>query len=97
MHEIFARWNESRLNSYLIEITGDILAYRDEDGEPLVEYILDTAGQKGNREKWTVEAALNQGECADADRGGGFLTVSICNERRESESIEASAGSSQKV
>ena len=36
------------------------------------------------------------GECADADRGGGFLTVSICNERRESESIEASAGSSQK-
>ena len=38
MHEIFARWNESRLNSYLIEITGDILAYRDEDGEPCLLY-----------------------------------------------------------
>ena len=53
MHETFAEWNKGDLDSYLIEITRDILGYKDEDGEPLVEKILDTAGQKGTG-KWTV-------------------------------------------
>lgn len=60
MQEVFGRWNETELNSYLIEITHDILAYRDENGEPVVEKILDTAGQKGTG-KWTGIAALNEG------------------------------------
>ena len=53
MHEVFAQWNEGDLDSYLIEITRDILAKNDEDGTPLVDKILDTAGQKGTG-KWTV-------------------------------------------
>src|SRR5206468_5488835 len=53
MHQVFKEWNEGDLESYLIEITRDILAFQDEDGQPLVERILDTAGQKGTG-KWTV-------------------------------------------
>ena len=53
MHSVFKKWNESELDSYLIEITRDILGYRDVDGQPLVEKILDTAGQKGTG-KWTI-------------------------------------------
>jgi 6-phosphogluconate dehydrogenase len=60
MHQIFKEWNEGELESYLIEITRDILAYKDSDGEPLVEKILDTAGQKGTG-KWTVVASLDLG------------------------------------
>jgi len=60
MHEVFKEWNEGELDSYLIEITRDILAYKDEDGEPMVEKILDTAGQKGTG-KWTGIAALDLG------------------------------------
>lgn len=60
MHEVFKEWNEGELSSYLIEITRDILEYKDEDGEALVEKILDTAGQKGTG-KWTAVAALDQG------------------------------------
>lgn len=60
MHEIFAEWNKTELDSYLIEITRDILAYKDEDGSPLVDKILDTAGQKGTG-KWTAIAALDEG------------------------------------
>ncbi len=60
MHNIFKEWNEGELESYLIEITRDILAYKDEDGLPLVEKILDTAGQKGTG-KWTVIASLDTG------------------------------------
>jgi 6-phosphogluconate dehydrogenase len=60
MHRIFADWNEGELDSYLIEITRDILGYRDEDGDPLVEKILDTAGQKGTG-KWTAMSALETG------------------------------------
>jgi 6-phosphogluconate dehydrogenase len=60
MHEVFKEWNEGELDSYLIEITKDILAYKDEDGSALVEKILDTAGQKGTG-KWTGIAALDQG------------------------------------
>ncbi len=60
MHNIFKAWNEAELNSYLIEITRDIMAYKDDDGQPLVEKILDAAGQKGTG-KWTVVAALDTG------------------------------------
>ena len=60
MFNVFKEWNNGDLDSYLIEITRDILAYNDEDGEPLVEKILDTAGQKGTG-KWTGIAALNLG------------------------------------
>ncbi|MBP9017647.1 MAG: decarboxylating NADP(+)-dependent phosphogluconate dehydrogenase [Paludibacteraceae bacterium] len=59
-HEVFKKWNTGKLDSYLIEITRDILAFKDEDGTPLVEKILDTAGQKGTG-KWTVDAALDLG------------------------------------
>ncbi len=60
MHEVFAAWNKTELDSYLIEITRDILAHKDADGSPLVEKILDTAGQKGTG-KWTGIAALDEG------------------------------------
>ena len=60
MHEIFSEWNNSELDSYLIEITRDILGYKDENGERTVDYILDTAGQKGTG-KWTVISSLDQG------------------------------------
>jgi 6-phosphogluconate dehydrogenase len=60
MSEVFTEWNKGELNSYLIEITRDILKYRDSDGQPLVEKILDTAGQKGTG-KWTGISALEFG------------------------------------
>jgi len=60
MHEVFAAWNETELDSYLIEITRDILGYKDENGETTVNYILDTAGQKGTG-KWTAISALDEG------------------------------------
>jgi 6-phosphogluconate dehydrogenase len=60
MHEVFGEWNKGELNSYLIEITRDILAFKDADGQPLVDKILDTAGQKGTG-KWTVESSQNLG------------------------------------
>jgi 6-phosphogluconate dehydrogenase len=53
LHEVFKEWNTGELDSYLIEITRDIFAYKDTDGSPLVDKILDTAGQKGTG-KWTV-------------------------------------------
>ena len=59
-HEVFKQWNKGELDSYLIEITADILAFKDEDGSPLVEKILDTAGQKGTG-KWTAITALDLG------------------------------------
>jgi len=60
MNQVFAEWNKGELNSYLIEITRDILAYKDADGQPLVDKILDTAGQKGTG-KWTVISSANLG------------------------------------
>lgn len=60
MYAVFKQWNEGDLDSYLIEITRDIMAFRDEDGEPLVDKILDTAGQKGTG-KWTGVTALDLG------------------------------------
>ncbi|MFO7820969.1 MAG: decarboxylating NADP(+)-dependent phosphogluconate dehydrogenase [Lentisphaeria bacterium] len=61
MHDAFAEWNDGKLDSYLIEITRDILAYQDENGEQVLDYILDTAGQKGTG-KWTAIAALEEGQ-----------------------------------
>jgi len=60
MSDVFGEWNKGELDSFLIEITRDILAYEDEKGEPLVEKILDKAGQKGTG-KWTAISALEQG------------------------------------
>ncbi|MDR1575133.1 MAG: decarboxylating NADP(+)-dependent phosphogluconate dehydrogenase [Treponema sp.] len=60
MGDVFDAWNRGSLNSYLIEITRDILRYKDGDGRPLAEKILDTAGQKGTG-KWTGIAALEFG------------------------------------
>ena len=60
MHDVFAEWNKGELDSYLIEITRDILAYKDEEGKEVVDLILDAAGQKGTG-KWTVVAALDDG------------------------------------
>jgi len=60
MHTVFTEWNKGDLDSYLIEITRDILGYKDEDGKPLVDRILDTAGQKGTG-KWTGISSLDLG------------------------------------
>jgi len=60
MHEVFAQWNETELDSYLVEITRDILGYKDDKGETVVDHILDAAGQKGMG-KWTVISALDEG------------------------------------
>ncbi len=61
MHDVFSRWNAGQLDSYLIEITRDILAFKDpESGRPMLDLILDTAGQKGTG-KWTVVSACDLG------------------------------------
>jgi 6-phosphogluconate dehydrogenase len=60
MHTVFAEWQQGELNSYLIEITRDILAFKDTDGQPMVDKILDTAGQKGTG-KWTVMSSQELG------------------------------------
>src|SRR5476651_1580238 len=57
IHDVFAEWNKGELDSYLIEISRDIMAFKDTDGTPLVDKILDTAGQKGTG-KWTVINSL---------------------------------------
>jgi 6-phosphogluconate dehydrogenase len=60
MQPVFAEWNKGELDSYLIEITSHILAYKDTDGQPLVDKILDVAGQKGTG-KWTVMSSMDLG------------------------------------
>jgi 6-phosphogluconate dehydrogenase len=60
MSEVFSQWNKGDLESYLIEITADILRFKDEDGKPLIDNILDAAGQKGTG-KWTAIAAFDLG------------------------------------
>ena len=61
MHDVFSAWNQSELDSYLIEITRDILGYKTEAGEAVIDSILDTAGQKGTG-KWTAVSALELGQ-----------------------------------
>jgi 6-phosphogluconate dehydrogenase len=60
MHLVFKKWNSGELDSYLVEITRNILVYKDDDGKPLVDKILDTAGQKGTG-KWTSVTSLDLG------------------------------------
>ena len=61
LHEVFAEWNKGELDSYLIEITADIFKkYDEETGKPMVDIILDKAGQKGTG-KWTSQSALDLG------------------------------------
>lgn len=60
MHHVFADWNKGDLDSFLVEITANILAKKDDDGQPLVDKILDTAGQKGTG-KWTVISSQDLG------------------------------------
>ena len=61
LHQVFTRWNTGRLDSYLVEITRDIFGYRDpKSGKPLVDLILDAAGQKGTG-KWMVNSSLDLG------------------------------------
>lgn len=60
MSQVFAEWNKGKLDSYLIEITSEILAHVDEEGEHVVNKILDTAGQKGTG-KWTAVSSLDSG------------------------------------
>ena len=60
MSEVFGKWNRGDLDSYLIEITRDILVKKDDEGRDVLDYILDTAGQKGTG-KWTATAALDAG------------------------------------
>ncbi|NLO40583.1 MAG: decarboxylating NADP(+)-dependent phosphogluconate dehydrogenase [Ruminiclostridium sp.] len=86
MHEVFKEWNEGELSSYLIEITRDILAYKDEDGKPIVDKILDTAGQKGTG-KWTGIAALDEGVPLTLI---GEAVFSRCLSAMKAERVEAS-------
>jgi 6-phosphogluconate dehydrogenase len=60
LHEIFAEWNKGELDSYLVEISTTIFAKKDDDGQPMIDKILDTAGQKGTG-KWTAISALDLG------------------------------------
>lgn len=60
MGDVFSKWNKGVLDSFLIEITRDIMYFNDDDGQPLVEKILDKAGQKGTG-KWTAINALDLG------------------------------------
>jgi 6-phosphogluconate dehydrogenase len=85
MHDVFTEWNKTELDSYLIEITRDILAYKDTDGEPIVNKILDTAGQKGTG-KWTGIAALDEGVPLTLI---GEAVFSRCLSAMKSERIEA--------
>jgi 6-phosphogluconate dehydrogenase len=61
LHAVFTDWNRGELDSYLIEISSQIFAHKDEDGQPLLDKILDTAGQKGTG-KWAATSALDLGQ-----------------------------------
>lgn len=86
MHKVFKKWNSGSLDSYLIEITRDIMAFKDEDGSPLVEKILDTAGQKGTG-KWTGISALDMGMPVTLI---GEAVFSRCLSALKDERVEAS-------
>ena len=100
MHEVFLRWNEGPLESYLIRITADILAYRDADGGYLLDRILDTAGQKGTG-KWASIAALDEGvpltligeavfaRCLSADKDGRVRASQAFECSHEKQAISA--------
>ncbi|HRU01852.1 MAG TPA: decarboxylating NADP(+)-dependent phosphogluconate dehydrogenase, partial [Victivallales bacterium] len=87
LHQIFKEWNKGELDSYLIEITRDIFARKDEEtGKPLVDMILDTAGQKGTG-KWTSQSALDLGAPAPTIAEAVFARcISAIKEERVSAS-----------
>ena len=91
MHEVFGEWNRGDLESYLIEITGNIMAKKDnETGKPMIHVILDTAGQKGTG-KWTSQVALDLGIPAQTIAEAVFArTVSAIKEERAAASKELS-------
>ncbi len=93
MHEVFAEWDKGELDSYLISITTDIMKTKDEDGSPLVEKILDTAGQKGTG-KWTVISASEMGVPVTLI---GEAVFSRCLSARKNERVEASGQISGEV
>src|SRR5665647_2604109 len=86
MHLVFNEWNKRELDSYLIEITRDILAFKDTDNKPLVDKILDTAGQKGTG-KWTAVTALDHGIPLTLI---GEAVFSRCLSSEKNERVEAS-------
>ncbi|MCD6123128.1 MAG: NADP-dependent phosphogluconate dehydrogenase [Spirochaetales bacterium] len=89
MHETFADWNRGELDSYLIEITADILSKKDQEtGHPLVEVILDKAGQKGTG-KWTGQSALDLGIAAPTIAEAVFARCisAVKEERVEAEKV----------
>ena len=87
MHKVFKEWNTGDLDSYLVEITRDILAFKDEDGSALVEKILDTAGQKGTG-KWTGISSLDLGVPVTLI---GEAVFARCLSAMKEERVEASA------
>ncbi len=94
LHQVFATWNEGDLDSYLIEITRDIFARTDEEtGEPLVEMILDRAGQKGTG-KWTSQSALDLGVAAPTIAEAVFARCmsAVKEERAAAAKVLGSAG-----
>ena len=90
LHEVFAEWNKGELDSYLIEITSQIFAKKDEDGAPLVDKILDTAGQKGTG-KWTVISALDTGQPVTLIGEVGVRALPLGAEGRARGGVEDSA------
>src|SRR5664280_2998656 len=87
MHAVFTEWNKGELDSYLIEITRDILGYKDENGEYVVDKILDTAGQKGTG-KWTSVSSLDLGIPLTLI---GEAVFSRCLSAMKADRVEASA------
>ncbi len=81
LHEVFAEWNKGELDCFLIEISSEIFAKKDEDGTPMVEKILDTAGPEGHGQM-DGDRRAGPGDPDDADRGGGFCAVPFSAEGR---------------
>ena len=82
MRDVFAEWNKGDLDSYLIEITRDILGFKDaETGKPMVDKILDTAGQKGTG-KWTVHIGARAGRPPDPNRRSRLRALPLGPEGR---------------
>ena len=89
LHEVFAEWNKGELDSYLIEITRDIFAKKDEDGTPMVDKILDTAGQKGTGQVDRHQRA-RAGHAGHADRRSGVCALPVGDEGRARRRLESS-------
>ncbi len=87
LHEVFADWNKGELDSYLIEITRDIFAYRDEDGVPMVDKILDTAGPEGHGQVDRHQLPRTR-RARDVDRRSCLCPLSFGHEGRACRSIE---------